>query len=45
MELIKELQKQEKAFSTEDYRMLKAVKTQESDPFQNGNSGEDDLPF
>ena len=26
MELIKELQKQEKAFSTEDYRMLKAVK-------------------
>ena len=26
MELIKELQKQEKAFSTEDYRMLKPVK-------------------
>jgi len=26
MELIKELQKQEKAFSTEDYRMLNAVK-------------------
>ena len=26
MELIRELQKQEKAFSTEDYRMLKAVK-------------------
>ena len=26
MELIKELKKQEKAFSTEDYRMLKAVK-------------------
>lgn len=26
MELIKELQKQEKAFSTEDYRMLKVVK-------------------
>ena len=26
MELIKELQKQEKAFSTEDYRMLKTIK-------------------
>jgi hypothetical protein len=26
MEIIKKLQKQEKAFSTEDYRMLKAVK-------------------
>ena len=43
MELIKKFQKQKKAFSTEDYRMLKAVKTKGNDPFQNGDNG--DLPF
>ena len=31
--------------STASTEVKKAVKTQESDPFQNGNSGEDDLPF
>ncbi len=31
--------------STASTEVKKAVKTQESDPFQNGNSGENDLPF
>ena len=31
--------------STTPTEIKKAVKTQDSDPFQNGNSGEDDLPF
>ncbi len=31
--------------STASTEVKKAVKTQERDPFQNGNSGENDLPF
>ena len=31
--------------STASPEVKKAVKTQDSDPFQNGNSGEHDLPF
>ena len=31
--------------STASTEVKKAVKTQESDPFQNGNSGGDGLPF
>ena len=31
--------------STASTEIKKAVKTQVNDPFQNGNSGEDDLPF
>ena len=31
--------------STTSTEVKKAVKTQESDPFQNGNSDENDLPF
>ena len=31
--------------STASPEVKKAVKTQDSDPFQNGNSGENDLPF
>ena len=31
--------------STASTQVKKAVKTQESDPFQNGNSGDDGFPF
>ena len=31
--------------NTASTEIKKAVKTQDSDPFQNGNSGENDLPF